>query len=356
MKKISTAIILALLSFSCGKDDAPSTAKVTTADVKVTIDENPKTGQDVATVSASTDQGSLNFKLTQENPSGALALDASSGKITVKNADLFDFESQPQISATVVVSSGATSKNAMVTISLNDIKIPQNGLVAHYPLDGDPTDMSVNANTGTAMELALAEDRNGIADKAFDFSKPGAFIDLDDQDFFHGADKNFAISFWMKPTASLDNSTILSKLSQSTSCGEDEQEFIMRVRNGKLSIIFYGNSASSYRGFLTDTDLQLDQWYHVVVNYKADPGTNEWTDRFEVVINQTEQILTLDTSVNAFPFDIEDTDSHLAIGNRLDSNGDVCVDVPFQGTLDEMAIYDRNLTETEITSLWEDKF
>ncbi|WP_062060914.1 LamG-like jellyroll fold domain-containing protein [Aquimarina longa] len=363
MKKISKTLIpfaiSAVLMFTnCSKDDDATVTVVTTIstkDVAVSINENPQSGARITKVSGTANQGKVTFKLKDEKPSGALSINTTSGELTVKNKALFDFETNPSITAVVEVSTGDASKNAKITITLNDVKIPQNGLVGYYKLEGDVVDDTAN-NNGTMNALTPANDRNDKTGKALNFSEAGVFAGLGDVMHFAGEDKQFAISFWMKPTTFVSNSTIVSKLSQNTSCGENEQEFILRIKDGKIAPVYYGNTTNAYRGFRGETDVQLDQWYHVVLNYDGTVDTNDGTDRIKIFLNGATESFTANESGGTFPFDIEDTASHLGLGNRLNSNGEVCSEVPFIGILDDMAFYDRTLGVDEVKAIWEDNF
>lgn len=80
--------------------------------------------------------------------------------------------------------------------------IPQNGLVAHWPLDGDATDVFGNVHNGTVSGTSLTNDRNG---------NPAAmqFDGIDDIVVIpHHADLNFTtemtLNFWIRGTFDLN--------------------------------------------------------------------------------------------------------------------------------------------------------
>lgn len=118
--------IVALSFVSCSKDsDDPTPPEVTvvvsTADFSTTMDENPANGQVIGSVSGSTNDGSVTFSITEQAPSVAFSIDAASGELKVADASIFDFETNPSITGIVKVANGAVSKNALVTITLNDV-------------------------------------------------------------------------------------------------------------------------------------------------------------------------------------------------------------------------------------------
>ncbi len=120
-------IIVAAIFFtfiSCSKDSNdpdPFETTVTTSDFSKTIDENPTNGQVIGTVSGTTNEGSVTFSITEQTPSGAFSIDATSGELKVADEMLFDFETNPTITGNVKVTNGTVYKNASVVITLNDL-------------------------------------------------------------------------------------------------------------------------------------------------------------------------------------------------------------------------------------------
>lgn len=118
--KQSYLFILSVLLITIGcnnDDDATTNIEVSLEDLEVTIDENPTNGQVIGTIQAN---GSTSgFDISSQSPSGALGIDPSSGELTVADASLFDYESNPTITATV--STNNAESPASVTITLNNV-------------------------------------------------------------------------------------------------------------------------------------------------------------------------------------------------------------------------------------------
>lgn len=120
MKKTIRLINVLLLTFliitySCKKDDE---IVVTLDDLEVTIDENPTDGQVIGTVQGN-GANSFTFSIDSQSPNGALNINTSTGELTVADPTLFDFETNPAITATV--SANEAQNTATVTINLNDV-------------------------------------------------------------------------------------------------------------------------------------------------------------------------------------------------------------------------------------------
>ena len=125
-------LFFGLLLFQCGKADddggdsqPPSTdpiqITVTATDFSVTIAENPADNAVLGTVQANASSGSVSFAITSQSLAGAIAINASTGELTVANASLFDFETQSTLTAVVRASSGGSTDDATITITLTDV-------------------------------------------------------------------------------------------------------------------------------------------------------------------------------------------------------------------------------------------
>ncbi|GAA4276719.1 cadherin repeat domain-containing protein [Aquimarina mytili] len=137
MKIVHYSIVtyIVILCLSCSSDDdtpvtttstdteqeTPVITTITTKDFEVTIDENPAPGFELGMIEATTNQGTLVYSLKTEEPTGAFAIDASTGKLTVKDATLFDYETRTQLTATATLKNGDVTKEAKVNVTLNDI-------------------------------------------------------------------------------------------------------------------------------------------------------------------------------------------------------------------------------------------
>jgi hypothetical protein len=113
-------LVIVLTAFSCSSDDEESVANipVNIQNLTVTIDENPTDGQVVGTLQTDV-SGASNFSIISETPTGALTINSSSGELSVADATMFDFETNPVISATI--SASDAENPATVTINLNNL-------------------------------------------------------------------------------------------------------------------------------------------------------------------------------------------------------------------------------------------
>uniref|UniRef100_UPI0040480CB7 cadherin repeat domain-containing protein n=1 Tax=Flavobacterium sp. TaxID=239 RepID=UPI0040480CB7 len=111
-------LTLSFLTVSCSSDDDANTASVNLQDLAVTIDENPTNGQVIGTVQSNS-ANPLTFSIVSQSPSGALEIDATTGELTVLDAGVYDFETNPTITA--VISSSEAVNTATVTVNLVNV-------------------------------------------------------------------------------------------------------------------------------------------------------------------------------------------------------------------------------------------
>ncbi len=97
-----------------------NTNELSVQDFAVTIDENPTNGDAIGTVQASGD-ATLTYSITSQTPAGALSIDASTGELTVADAALFDYETNPTITATISVDNSGNTQTLSATINLNNV-------------------------------------------------------------------------------------------------------------------------------------------------------------------------------------------------------------------------------------------
>ncbi len=110
-------LALSFLTLSCSNDDDNSVS-VNLQDLQATIDENPTNGDIVGTVQSNSSL-SLTFSIVSQTPAGALEIDSATGELSVLDAGLFDFETNPTITATI--SATGVSNQSTVTINLDNV-------------------------------------------------------------------------------------------------------------------------------------------------------------------------------------------------------------------------------------------
>ena len=217
------------------------------------------------------------------------------------------------------------------------------GLVAWYPFDGNASDMSGNGNDGTVYGATLGEDRNGEAGKAYEFDGVNDWIDLNNKLIT----ENFTLSLWTQIDL---NHTVES----------DEQGVVLHSAyyNGRGLITFYraedylslpeglefrfhtgtslSNQKTSYdEGEITD----FGNWNNLVITHTNGAVTYFYNSSLAKSVSVSSFVVT-----NSYPY----TNNGETIGKASWSNGSY-----FKGSIDDVRIYNRALSEAEVQALYE---
>jgi hypothetical protein len=219
--------------------------------------------------------------------------------------------------------------------------VPTTGLVGYWPFCGNANDESGNANNGTNNGATLTADRFGNADSAYNFDGINDLISIPDSNTL-GITNNITMSAWVFVNSDNQNyHSILSKrlngnwsynlsLSYYFGPGGSPTE-VNKVFSGRRN-----NSGAQLEYKFSNEPVVFGQWLHITVKiennvitfYKngIDMGVNLYGNQFTIpMINQ-------------------------AIGLTIGSNGDG--GEWFNGKLDDIGIWNRALTQEEITNLY----
>ncbi|MBT4397170.1 DUF2341 domain-containing protein, partial [archaeon] len=256
--------------------------------------------------------------------------------------------------------------NQEVETATGGVNMTGNVLLMHFNNDStygenntNAFDFSGNKINGTLGNLS----QNTIPSWTSSGKLFGA-LDFDGEDYVSfgdsldstttGEDKKFSYSVWIKPESPLSTCFIIGKVADS-SCSESQRQYFLRLSSsGVLDFLWYGAlDASSYRGVKGTTYItDLSKWHHVVVNYDGSIDTNDGLDRVEIYLDGVEESKELWLSSGSL-LGIQDSTAHLGIGKALDPSGSACGGTNFfNGTIDEVAIWNRTLSEEEILNIY----
>ena len=225
-------------------------------------------------------------------------------------------------------------------------QIPTNGLVGYWPLDGDATDASINSNAGTIHGAVKTFDRNNQADLAYYFDGTDDYIEISDQDYLsfgNGVvDLPFTISFWIKPILNGGVLSLISKWDQKTI----GVEYILYIYNNKVRFQIEDES-NQYKRFLIQAEGLIDEstWTHITATYDGSMDAYG----LKLYINgalSSATILNNDSEYVA----MENTPQNLWFGKHINNTEEVF----YKGSMDEVRIYNRELTVPEIVAIYND--
>lgn len=207
-----------------------------------------------------------------------------------------------------------------------------NGLLACYPFTGNSLDESGNGHNGTVYGSILTTDRFNNPNSAYSFDGVNDYIDLG---LFSGftQSNNFTISVWIQPDL-VKSQTILMVYPDDFNDRFNAMAYYSH--NGTSATIWdFGDCTGGGRLFYPGT-IFSSAWQHYV--YTVNQGT-------EMKVYKNGILQTSQPSTSTFV----DRNRSLWIGGGVDwSNANFY----FDGKIDDMRLYDRELTEVEIQALY----
>jgi hypothetical protein len=216
--------------------------------------------------------------------------------------------------------------------------LPTDGLVAYYPFNGNANDESGNGNNGTVNGATLTADRSGISNSAFSFNGSNNFIE--------GTFTNFPLN---SMTRSVTGWVKLNGINGTI------KEFIISWGTGSGNGLWDNNGYGVYiEENLNAAGIWLDWGGSHIHNFNFTPNTYYFLSS---TINDS---LIAKFYINGELIGIHDVSgiNTLANGNAFNIGKSTHQDTfggwtgYINGTLDDIAIYNRALTQEEITALY----
>jgi len=209
--------------------------------------------------------------------------------------------------------------------------VPTNGLVGYWPFNGNANDESGNGNNGTVNGATLTADRNGVANKAYSFDGIDDLINVGNPNQLLNNPISYSQSVWIylfDSPVNFNSYPIISK--RHDDLGNDWATAVFR---SSQNIWFFADDAY-YSGatYAKSSTLSLGTWKHAVF-IKED-------NTFKIYLNGV-----LDVSI---------VDNHIMSGssNDLVFGAQLAWPQYYKGLIDDIAIFNRVLSQQEITSLY----
>jgi hypothetical protein len=205
-----------------------------------------------------------------------------------------------------------------------------NGLINYYSFQGNAND-SVGGANGTVIGATLTNNRFGQSNAAYFFDGITAYIDTPAS--FASSKNAKSFSLWMSPS-SIKRGWIIDGGANFTSGAFGL--FIESDPNGVLT--FHGDGSEYDFGLSQLSNTNLNQWINVVVTYDGTSGFG--------YINGVE--------VASKSMELNTSQSNIVIGSRQLPNAESTPeDGFFQGSISDVAIYDRSLSAAEVADLYQ---
>jgi hypothetical protein len=207
--------------------------------------------------------------------------------------------------------------------------VPTNGLVGWWPFNGNANDESGNGNNGTVNGATLTNDRFGTAGKAYQFNGNSNYIDIQNT-FGLSSNQGLSMSLWFKWNGSN---------------GLDNHQYLFLIANNPNSSITIGDNGSIVTNVVNcncsndigvQTNITQNTWNNIVLTYELNQGLMKMYLNGIYINSSQENIFSYYTTNNSAD----------RFGNyHFNSNY-------FNGQLDDAGLWNRALTQQEITALY----
>lgn len=225
------------------------------------------------------------------------------------------------------------------------------GLVAYYPFNGNANDESGNGNHGTVIEATLVADKFGKKNQAYNFPESNDYIEIGDVEALDGIQQLTGIA-WIKPYSLPVDAILISKWETCFPSGVVfNSGFFMELVNSELTFLI-SDSSDTRRLIVktTSSPVSIDSWQHVA--FVFDGSQADVADKMKLYYNGMKQPASLSSGYD-YPLTRTGlTPSSLRIGTMIDA---ACAHEDFNGKMDDIRIYNRALSESEIKQLYNDE-
>jgi hypothetical protein len=251
--------------------------------------------------------------------------------------------SQCKVRVSAMSGSPSDQSDGVFTISTGDPS-----LVAHWKFEGNLNDESSSNNTlnGVGISYTTGYLGQGLALGG----TVGSFAYASDQPYYHAT--NPSVEAWIKMQGTTEHVSVLTESIQGA--WADGRGFFLDVLSGKARFVI-GN-ADGWKVAQGATTLQLDTWYHVVGTYEASTLKIYLNGQLDGSNNVGSLSISYSSMANAGP-----NPSTMYVGIQHNSNNSsptASADLyfPFQGVIDEVRVYNRALTATEVQQHYNGNF
>jgi hypothetical protein len=215
------------------------------------------------------------------------------------------------------------------------------GLVAYYPFDGNARDRSGNGNNGEVHSATPATDRLGMPNSAYNFNGINSYIEVVNGGPFDFSN-NMSLAFWMKPGASQNDHAMIFSKSESTNF---VSSWIIEQAGSYLNnyrFAYHQHPLNSWL-YLTPRLLNAHQWHHYILTKENNKLSTFLNGNLAGIEYGTTPLLKQNGNLPLTIGAINEAHTQPASGLRH----------YFNGSLDDIFIYNRPLSAQEALSLYQ---
>ena len=206
--------------------------------------------------------------------------------------------------------------------------VAPDALVAAYPLDGTAEDASGNGFDGTTLGATATTDRFGRTNSALFFNGTNAYVDLGNRAEFNFTN-SFTLNAWVKTAGGL-NSYIVGKYAFESAFSYSPNSYGLGVDEGLAPYSFVVGASGPYYDTRGNASLNDGEWHVLSLTY--DDATETLRLYTDGELKATRETGDMPPFTNNLPLLI----------------GKVSSGLHFTGSIDDVTIYNRALSETEL--------
>jgi hypothetical protein len=225
--------------------------------------------------------------------------------------------------------------------------VPTNSLVGWWPFTGNANDLSGNGYNGTVNGATLTTDRFGVTNRAYSFNGNSNFIWVGLVQQLNGSPAA-SISYWINSSLSFPQNAAGN---YGTAIGhwKHDGQFngpigiqLTNISDGSLDVSLIGGQGTSSNPGI----INANNWTHICVIYNGSQAINQ---RISLYINgHFNQFI----NVNNSPTTLGSQATRTYFGAACGPDGQDDAWSYFNGKIDDIGIWNRALTQTEITALY----
>jgi uncharacterized protein (TIGR02145 family) len=226
----------------------------------------------------------------------------------------------------------------LATLSLNALSqipdfVPTEGLVAWWLMDGNGNDESGFSHHGQNFGATATANRWGEEEKALYFNSQSYLVVDHTNELNIPTGSDLTWSIWMRPEPDNEGGSAFEKWAGSDS--QNRSQLLLRINND--ADYFHCNAWCNYTSVAPmDADVVPNEWHHVILR-----TSNQHTELFLNGVLVDSSDVELSGCTNS---------TNLFIGKRNALSGNTRA---FKGAIDDFGIWNRALTDEEITALFE---
>lgn len=224
-------------------------------------------------------------------------------------------------------------------------QIPTNGLVGYWPFDGNAEDIK-NNNDGVVNGAVLSTDRFSNEDGSYYFDGVDDYIEVETDELLQFGESSFSVSLWFYPE-NCTNARIIN--TRGTGPGGSYKGYHIKINEDAGNWKFYDagidDATNNYKYCNSCGALYpFNDWYYLTFVYEAD---NEIRIYINGELDGTVSVGSYGDISNTLPTVFGASVAASGIINKPSSLSQF-----YKGKLDDIMIFDRVLSSSEITGIF----